>query len=67
MTITPGNIFDWRDRQLSAPKGYLTFRLYSDGWLVRYTPFQGQNEKIEAADVYSACRFANDRLGAQPQ
>jgi len=59
--FTPGNIFDWRDRQFVAHKGYLTFRLYEDGWLVRFTPFEGKPESIEGADIWTACRFANDR------
>jgi hypothetical protein len=64
MTITPSNIFDWRDRELRVPKGCITFRLYSDGWLVRFTPFDASlpTAKIEAADVFNACYFANERL-----
>ena len=64
MTITPQTIFQYRDQQLRGPKGYLTFRLYSDGWLVRHTPYtEGiKSESVDAADVYSACAFANDRL-----
>ena len=64
MTITPSNIFDHKDRQLQASKGYLTFRLYPDGWLVRFTPYlEGSKpETLNSADVYAACAFANDRL-----
>lgn len=58
---TPQNIFNYRDRQVDAKDGYLTFRLYEDGWLVRYTPFSGQQVKIEGVDVFAACRFANER------
>ena len=60
--ITPHNIFDYLDRQIEAKNGHLTFRLYADGWLVRYTPFEGKQVKIEGVDVWNACRFANDRL-----
>lgn len=62
MMITPHNIFDYRDRQINAKNGYITFRLYEDGWLVRYTPFTGQPVTIEGQDVFSACAFANQRL-----
>ncbi len=62
MVITPRNIFDYRDRQIEAKDGYLTFRLYGDGWLVRYTPDAGPQERIEGVDVWTACRFANERL-----
>lgn len=64
MNVSPANIFDLKDRQVRASKGYLTFRLYEDGWLVRHTMYAGGQEKIEGADVWTACRFANDRLGA---
>jgi hypothetical protein len=67
--FTPSNIFDWRDRQYRAAHGYLTFRLYSDGWMVRFTPYEYDttaeaaqfSETREGLDVYSACAFANDR------
>ena len=68
-TITPTNIFDLRDRQIASPKGYLTFRLYEDGWLVRFTPFdgvEGGTARIKGADVWTACRFANDHLEGHP-
>ena len=64
MDFNPTTIFDWRDRQYTARSGYLTFRLYNDGWLVRYTPFDStqQTTKIEGADIWTACRFANDHV-----
>jgi len=62
--LTPANIFDYRDRQIEGKGGHLTFRLYGSGWLVRWTPYEESTprQKIEDADVLSACRFANDRL-----
>ena len=60
--FTPHNIFQFKDRQVSVRHGYLTLRLYGDGWLVRYTPDEGVPVSIEGADVFSACRFANDRI-----
>ena len=61
-TLDPYNIFRFKNRQERVTKGYLTFRLYEDGWLIRFTPDEGLPVSIEGADVYSACRFANDRL-----
>jgi hypothetical protein len=63
--FTPKSIFDWKDRQYETGKGYLTFRLYASGWLVRFTPFgtpPAKQEKIEDVDVLTACRWANDRV-----
>lgn len=66
MNFTPHNIFDYRDREYAAKYGYLTFRLYADGWLVRFTPFDNtagiRRETIEGQDVTAACAFANARL-----
>lgn len=63
--FNPRNIFDWKDRQHQSPKGYLTFRLYQDGWLVRFTPYDQNSapQKLEGADVWTACRWANERNG----
>ena len=60
--FTPHNIFLFKDRQERVTKGFLTFKLFSDGWLVRFTPDEGLPVSAEGVDVYSACRFANDRL-----
>ncbi len=60
MTFTPHNLFDWKDRQYQGARGLLTFRCYPDGWLVRYTPYAGdQHTKLEGADIWQACAFAN--------
>ena len=58
------NIFDWRDRQLTGPKGYITLRLYESGWLARFTPFDAttRTETVEGMDVDSACAFASAHL-----
>ncbi len=54
---------DHLNRQVAVKNGYLTFRLYQDGWLVRFTPFKGQPIKIESADIETACQFANSMVG----
>jgi hypothetical protein len=61
MLFTAQNIFDWRDREYRTPDGTLTFRLYEDGWLVRYTPFDVSHsvQKVEGQEVGAACYFAN--------
>ncbi len=48
--------------------GYLTFRVYSSGWLARFVPFEPTRrvEKIEGVDVDAACDFANERLKQCP-
>ncbi len=68
MQLTPYGISDWCDRELVAPRGYLTFRLYAAGWLVRFVPFDPtcRVEKIEGVDARSACDFANDKLAQGP-
>ena len=64
MTFSPTTIFDWRDRQFRTHDGYLTFRLYESGWLVRFTPFDaaGAASSIEGVDVSTACWFANTHV-----
>jgi len=62
MYFTVRNILDWRDRQFQAARGHLTFRLFEDGWMIRFTPFNGKSEAVEGLDILTACRFANDRL-----
>ena len=65
MIFTPQNIFAYRDRQYAAQYGYLTFRLYPDGWLVRFTPFDetagSRRESVEGQPIEAACAFANER------
>lgn len=60
MTFTTSTLADHLDRQVTVRSGYLTFRLYADGWLVRFTPFAGRPEKIDGADAETACRFATE-------
>ena len=65
MNFTPNNLLDWRDRKYRGKRGILTFRLYAHGWLVTYSPDADptQRETIEGVDIWTACRFANDREG----
>ena len=70
MEFTPNNIADWKDRQLAIDTGYLSFRVYANGWQVRYTPFdkwENNTETIFGADVGSACRFANAKQALRPR
>lgn len=68
MQLTPRTIVDWRDRELKTSRGYLTFRRYISGWLVRFVPFDPAHtvEEIERVDARAACDFANERLRQQP-
>jgi hypothetical protein len=62
ISFIPSNIFDYMGVPVQVPEGQLLCKLYSDGWTVQFIPSGNiSGSKLEGVDVWTACRFLNDR------